>query len=202
MPSIESVIEEEERTGLAWLRILNDAGLSTILAGGAPRDWYRNVQCTDMDFFIKTPCTKEQIEEAIGVEVTALAEERYPTHEFYGYEADIGGHKLQFLVHEYEDAEEFVSSFPVGLSQCWYDLSGSHSTRLFRISHTYKLITILPQEQTNWGYVDKICAKYQGYWPVDSNRILRIIGRGHRCNVTARPSALWGVAPVPQQIDF
>ena len=91
------------------------------VAGGCPRDWYFGEVGKDIDVFIAGSPSKEELEEALGFEISPLVDTPYDDSRFNGFTwADEDGQEFQFLSYQVGSVEEIVEGFSVNMSQAMY----------------------------------------------------------------------------------
>ena len=158
-----------------------------VVAGGAPRDWYRNVVANDIDVFVAGEPSKEELLEALELKECNLVElgdgDYSGKHQrFVGYSfEDEEGQEFQILCHRKDSVEEIVKNFPNNLSMAiyygegkfWYDdwfiVGMDYHVGWFNDESDYRSDI----------YENKILDKFRGplwTWFSDKGSILRHIG--------------------------
>jgi hypothetical protein len=157
-----------------------------VVAGGAPRDWYRNVPAKDIDVFIAGSPSKEELEAALSVSLSNLSQEDYDGERsrFDGYSfSDEDGQEFQILCHNRDSVEDIVKDFPNNLSMAiyygkgkfWYD-------EWFLIGMQFKVGWWNDDSSYKSDiYENKILEKFRTdrwEWSASKDRLFKYIGRG------------------------
>lgn len=134
--------------------------IPTLLAGGAPRDWYFGEVAEDLDFYIHVEHVprREEIAKALDIEVKELGDTDYKdlgkgdqcVHSVW--EADYLGQKIQFIAVIIAPVEYVKQVFNCSLSQCWYEAGEVVTTWQFRLSIDNDAIVYDPQVRDGYQY--------------------------------------------------
>ncbi len=164
---------------LPWTR-------EAVVAGGAPREWYRQQPASDIDIFlIGTTITKTQLEFTLreaGFDVKEAARgDRYSDSDDYGYRNPgikwvydghidwrssvlSGAHRIKYqvIVTEFQDLSKLLGSFPVEISK----FTWNHVTKKINgepgalKDMADKTVTKTAFDYKRGKYVDKILHKF------------------------------------------
>ena len=194
---------------LPWTR-------EAVVAGGAPREWYRQQPASDIDIFlIGTTITKTQLEFTLreaGFDVKeATRGDRYSDSDDYGYRNPgikwvYGGHidwrssvlsgahriKYQVIVTEFQDLSKLLGSFPVEISK----FTWNHVTKKINGDHgalkdmADKTVTKTGFDYKRGKYVDKILHKFPDHKFVNlfdrPNAVSKTNGADHPYRMAAK----------------
>lgn len=164
------------------MKMLNPISPHIIVAGGAPRDWYFDVQCNDVDIFFYRPdleTTYDTIStfKSIGLDILPL----YPRgvdinslvgHETYFinpniahvYETEISSLKFQFVQMKEKTFRSVVPHFPLNMSRIWYKNGIINPTQDFIMGERRKVLVKMGELYADGNkYIQKIRARFPDY---------------------------------------
>lgn len=174
MEDISELIEHQKEVALKLLHKLEGADPYAILAGGAPRDWYFNKPCNDLDFYVHLQYATIAFEELrmkrLGLEVTRLEfkgslPEEYKCMEDLTriYEGVYEGVNFQVMVMKTSTFKSVIPKFGASVCKAWwkggevcYDLD-------FIFSHVEKVIFKKDDYTAKEKHITKMQERYPDY---------------------------------------
>jgi len=161
----------------------------TIVAGGAPRDWYLGKPATDVDVFFHSAVDSiTQIEEMLKrVGLTLLhcsrgdcipAWYKLNPNLIAVYDTEIEGVKVQIMQMRKSTFSSVVPEFPLSISKVWYRYGKIVPCTSFAISVQRKIIVKTSTiYDSRHPYLQKILAKFPDYkyydgWEAASSLLL------------------------------
>lgn len=150
-----------------WNSILSRFPEGCVIAGGAIRDYFLNVEPKDFDVFGGLNLEPEPVEAEPGelVDFSSLSDPRcgldrvdndYERTEEYEKlsniqlvsQGTIGEHKVDYIVlTEFVDGKELVEGFDFGINRCWFDGKFIHYTEEFLQDWKNKTVTLLKDDR-------------------------------------------------------
>lgn len=146
----------------------------SIVAGGAPRDWYMGYPASDIDVFFYTTVSLDLVDELLRhvgiVEYQVKTGHNIP--EWYKlnpelrvvYEFDLRGERVQLMLMKSSTFSSVVPKFPVSISKIWYKDKTIHPTNEFKLGRaTNSIIQTGELYGDTHAYIQKIKAKFPSF---------------------------------------
>lgn len=173
------------------LNMVKAIDTTSVIAGGAPRDWYLGIPATDLDVYIRiqynpslTVCSVvnslklqgfEDIQEVgdsrinsfdkknmIVTESKSPAEYCYDPHILMVLQSTYEGEIVQFIISTRKQ-KETIMDFYASLSMVWYKDETIFTTTLFELSVKNKVIVVTGTQFLGNKYYEKIKLKFSDY---------------------------------------
>ena len=153
------------RKVLAMLEVLDP---NCILAGGAPRDWWRGVPASDLDFYIHFNHGSEHVErslKAIGFTNLKMLGEDRPEYRGinglrYVFETKVDGMTVQIMVMTRSTYGSVLDSFCYWNSKAWWKGGPVRITDEFYTAMTNKVFINSTGDVVKDSYRDKMARKF------------------------------------------
>ena len=156
-----------------------------IVAGGAPRDWWFDMACRDIDVFFYRPdlgCTGDvkAVFESVGIKLDSISPtfvddgdvstpEGHSTyflnpHILHVFESTIKGQQFQFIQMAEPTFTSVVPHFPLNMSRIWYKFGKITATDAFLSGIKYQSLIKLDELYADGNkYIKKIMGRFPDY---------------------------------------
>ncbi len=169
-------IDRQKEIGLEILSTLQQE-FPTILAGGAPRDWYFGKEAQDLDFFVLGFPSQEEIEDALGEAIEPSVEKEYEDMGFRTFNFERDGQAIQVMACKDDSLVGVVSRFPVSLCQISFD-GEFHASDDFCLTEESGVLSV---EATGDGaLLSKVLRKFPGlvsHWVYSKEEFFQCVGK-------------------------
>ena len=173
---MDSRVERQQQIANIVMDTVQRITIDSIIAGGAPREWYFNKPATDIDifFYLENLRTIKSVEDVIdlfqvkGLQITKMVHaeisENYANPDIEDvFEGVYFDEKFQFILCN-KPPVEVVHNFPVNMSRIWYKYGKFHPFKTFIIGAENKALIQMSEGYGNREkYMYKIIDKFPGY---------------------------------------
>lgn len=171
-------IDKQKKVATEILHKLECADPYAILAGGAPRDWYFNIEANDLDFYVHlqpATCNFEKLRwERLGLNLTRIdwndnrsEEYKCMKHLARIYEGVEDGVKFQVMVMREPTFKSVVPMFGASVCMAWWKGDSVRLEQEFELSHVFKTIFKKDDYTAKEKHIVKMKERYPEY-KVDS----------------------------------
>lgn len=192
---MNETITHQQNVAREILHKLECAGAYSILAGGAPRDWYFDKPANDLDFYVYLPEATVSFEtlrwELLGLELQRIdwndsRSEEYKCMEHLSriWEGEQEGVKFQIMVMRKPTFKSVVPMFGASVCMAWWKGEEVRVEPEFEFSHIFKTIFKKANYTAKEKHIQKMKERYPEY-KVDSFTNLEkyITGYARKFNV-------------------
>lgn len=171
-------IDKQKKVATEILHKLECADPYAILAGGAPRDWYFNMEANDLDFYVHlqpATCGFENLRwERLGLNLARIdwndnrsEEYKCMKHLARIYEGVEDGVKFQVMVMREPTFKSVVPMFGASVCMAWWKGDNVRLGQEFELSHVFKTIFKKDDYTAKEKHIVKMKERYPEY-KVDS----------------------------------
>ena len=167
-------LEEQKNIAKEVLHKLEIIDPLTILAGGAPRDWFFGNKANDLDFYIHVDecMSNTQLRfDRLGLKLKPMEWDESKTGKMYKcmehlkriYEGVYKGQKIQIMVMYKPTTTCVVSHFGTSVCKAWWKGYDVKVTLEFLVSHYLKIIFKAEDYTAKVLHVNKMVERYPDY---------------------------------------